>query len=209
MMLREEEISRELIASARLFHFGTLSMTEQEIAKATKKAADIAKAEGCLITFDPNVRLPLWKQQSDIIDAMEYGMSQCDVLKISDNEIEFFTGTSDYYAGVKQIKAKYPNIKLVLATLGTQGSFACYKDITVKRDAFLQKGTIETTGAGDTFFAVAIHFILEHGLDNLNQEVLGELLSYANAGASLITTRRGALCVMPQPEEIEELIKEY
>jgi len=209
MMLREEEISRDLIASARLFHFGTLSMTDSEVAKATKRAVAMAKVEGCMITFDPNIRLPLWKEQTDIKAAMEYGFGQCEVLKISDNEIEFFTGTNDYYVGVKQIKEAYPNIKLILATLGTQGSFALYHDTIVRKAAFLQKETIETTGAGDTFFAIVIHFILEHGLEHLNQEVLGRMLTYANAGASLITTRRGALCVMPCPEEIEEFVKSY
>ncbi|MFA9376707.1 MAG: carbohydrate kinase [Lachnotalea sp.] len=207
MMLREEEISQELIASTRLFHFGTLSMTDQEVAKATKRAVNIAKEEGCVITFDPNVRLPLWKQEEDIKEAMRFGFNQCDVLKISDNEIEFITGTNHYLEGVKQIKQSYPNIKLVLATLGTNGSFAAYKDMIVNQKAFLQECTIETTGAGDTFFGVAINFILDYGIDNLNEKILNKMLTYANAGASLITTRRGALCVMPMLEEIEDLIK--
>lgn len=206
MMLREWEISQELIASTRLFHFGTLSMTDQEVTNATKKAVSIAKAEGCIITFDPNVRLPLWKQEEDIKEAMRFGFRQCDVLKISDNEIEFITGTNNYLEGVEHIRQAYPNIKLVLATLGTNGSFAVYKDLVVTQKAFLQGRTIETTGAGDTFFDIAINFILDYGINNLDKEVLNKMLTYANAGASLITTRRGALCVMPMLEEIEDLV---
>jgi fructokinase len=181
-------------------------MTDQEVAKATKRAVSIAKEEGCIITFDPNVRLPLWKQEVDIIDAMKYGFGQCDVLKISDNEIKFITRKNDYFAGVEQIRQSYPNIKLVLATLGTNGSFASYKDYTVEKEAFLQESTIETTGAGDTFFSIAINFVLEYGLENLDKTKLENMLTYANAGASLITTRRGALCVMPTLDEINNLI---
>lgn len=207
MMLRDSEISKELIASSRLFHFGTLSMTDQEVAKATKKAVSIAKEEDCIISFDPNIRMPLWRNEEDLREAIQFGLGQCDVLKISDNEIEFLTGTTDYYAGVEQIRKEYPNIKLVLATMGPDGSFACYQDLVVTKDGFLQKDTIETTGAGDTFFAVALNFVLDYGLENLNAEALEKMLTYANAGASLITTRRGALCVMPTVQEIEAFLQ--
>ncbi|MCX7658107.1 MAG: PfkB family carbohydrate kinase [Oscillospiraceae bacterium] len=206
MMLREDEVSKDLIASSRLLHFGTLSMTGEEVSRATKKAVYVAKEAGCIVTFDPNVRPPLWKNKEDIKAAMEFGFSQCDVLKISDNEIEFFTGTSNYHDGIRQIHKLYPNIKLVFATLGPKGSMAFYKDLIIEKEAFIRNDTIETTGAGDSFFGIAINFILDRGLENLNEDVLNKILIYANAGASIITTRKGALCAMPTPDEIEKFL---
>jgi len=206
MMLREDEVSKDLIASSRLFHFGTLSMTGEEVSHATKKAVYAAKEAGCIITFDPNVRLPLWNDKEDIKAAMEFGFSQCDVLKISDNEIEFFTGTSNYHDGINQIRRLYPNIKLVFATLGPKGSMAFYNDLIVEKKAFIRNDTIEATGAGDSFFGIAINFILDIGLENLNEDFLKKILIYANAGASIITTRKGALCAMPTPDEIEKFL---
>lgn len=208
MMLREEEIKEEMISASRLFHFGTLSMTDTGVEKATKKAVNIAKENKCIITFDPNVRLPLWKDGEDIRKAMEYGFSQCDVLKISDDEISFYTGEGDVYWGIEQIRRKYAGIKLVLATMGSKGSFACYKNLCITEPAFLQKAAFETTGAGDTFFAIAINYILDNGLENMTREGISQMLRHANAGASLITARRGAMCVMPHPEEIEPLLAE-
>ncbi len=208
MMLRAKEISKGLIASSRLFHFGTLSMTDKEVFRATQKAVCAAKEAGCIITFDPNVRLPLWKNNEDIRAAMEFGFSQCDVLKISDNEIEFFTGTSNCNDGIRQIQKLYPNIKLAFATLGPNGSVAFYNGLSIEQKAFLRKDTIETTGAGDAFFGIAINFILDYGLENLNEETIKKMLEYANAGASIITTRKGALCTMPDLNEIEKFLCE-
>ncbi len=96
---------------------------------------------------------------------------------------------------------------LVFATLGKDGSKAYYKDTCVNVKGFANPNTIETTGAGDTFCANALNYVLDHGMENLTEDNLRELLTYANAAASLITTRKGALCVMPEKEEIEEYIK--
>jgi fructokinase len=115
------------------------------------------------------------------------------------------TGTSDYDRGAKMLKEKY-GIKIVFATLGKAGSRAYYKDISAEGKAF-SVDTIETTGAGDTFGGCALNYILEHGLENLSEDNLKELLTFANAGAALVTTRKGALKVMPERAEIEELIK--
>jgi len=98
------------------------------------------------------------------------------------------------------------HIPLILLSLGKDGSRAYYKDIKVEVPAFLQENTIETTGAGDTFFGSALHFVLEKGLENLSVVDLTEMLTFANAAASIITTRKGALKVMPSKEEVEALI---
>lgn len=205
MMLTKEEVQKELIESSRIFHFGTLSSTHEGVREATRHAIDLAKEAGCIITFDPNLRPPLWKSLEDARAEIEYGMSKCDVLKISDNEVEFMCGTTDYDKGATMLQEKY-HIPLILITLGKEGSRAYYKDLRVEAAPFLQENTIETTGAGDTFCASTLNYVLEHGLEDLTEDQLKELLTFANAAASLITTRKGALRVMPTREEVNEFI---
>lgn len=207
MMLRKDEVPADLIQNSRLFHFGTLSSTHEGVREATRHALEIAKDAGCIITFDPNLRPPLWKSLEDAKREMEYGMTKCDVLKISDNEVEFLFGTTDYDKGAALIREKY-NIPLVLITMGKDGSRAYYKDMRVEAAPFLQENTIETTGAGDTFCASILNYVLEHGLNDLTEENLLEMLTFANAAASLITTRKGALRVMPSRQEVIDFIAE-
>lgn len=204
VMLEENEVDISLIKKAKIFHFGTLSMTHEVVEKATVKALDTAKAEGKLISFDPNLRPPLWSDLSIAKEKMEFGFRKCDILKISDNEIQFFTGESDILKGAQIIKEKY-GIKLVCATLGKEGSYALYNDIVVKCDPFLNPNTIETTGAGDTFMGSLLNSVLDTGIENYTESSLTEMLRTANAAASIITTRRGALKVMPTLAEIEAL----
>ena len=205
MMLTKEEVQKELIQSSRIFHFGTLSSTHEGVREATRHAIELAKEAGCIITFDPNLRPPLWNSLEDARKEIEYGMTKCDVLKISDNEVEFLFDTTDYDKGAALIREKY-NIPLVLITMGKDGSRAYYKDMRVEVAPFLQENTIETTGAGDTFCASSLIYVLEHGLEDLTEENLKELLTFANAAASLITTRKGALRVMPSKEEVLNFI---
>lgn len=207
MMLTKNEVPDDLIQNSRLFHFGTLSSTHEGVREATRHAIEVAKNAGCIITFDPNLRPPLWKSLDDARREIEYGMTKCDVLKISDNEVEFLFDTTDYDKGAALIREKY-NIPLVLITMGKAGSRAYYKDMRVEAAPFLQKTTIETTGAGDTFCASTLNYILEHGLENLTEENLMEMLTFANAAASLITTRKGALRVMPSRQEVIDFIAE-
>ena len=205
MMLTEAEISESLMKDSRIFHFGTLSMTHEGVRAATKKAVGIAKEAGALISFDPNLRPPLWKDMDEAREQVLYGLGYCDILKISDNEIQWLTGKSDYTEGVEWINERY-HIPLILVSMGKEGSRAYYKDMIVEVNPFLQKNTIETTGAGDTFCGCVLHYICEHGLAELTEDNLREMLTFANAAASLITTRKGALRVMPERAEIMELL---
>ena len=205
MMLTKDEVQKELIENSRIFHFGTLSSTHEGVREATRHAIELAKEAGCIITFDPNLRPPLWKSLDDARKEIEYGMTKCDVLKISDNEVEFLFGTTDYDKGAAMIREKY-NIPLVLITMGKDGSRAYYKDLRVEAAPFLQENTIETTGAGDTFCASTLNYVLEHGFEDLTEENLKELLTFANAASSLITTRKGALRVMPSRQEVLDFI---
>ena len=205
MLLTADEINEELLQSSRLFHFGTLSMTHEGVREATKKAVRLAKESGAVISFDPNLRPPLWKSLDEAKEQAAWGFSQCDVLKISDNEIQWFTGEEDFDQGIEKLRKEY-DIPLILLSMGRDGSRAYYKDLRIEKAPFLQKGTIETTGAGDTFGGCCLHFVLKYGLNGLNEERLTEMLTFANAAASIITTRKGALRVMPEGVEVERFL---
>ncbi len=207
MMLNEGDVDRvkELLEETKVFHFGTLSMTDEPAAAATKLAISHAKKNGALISFDPNYRAPLWESEEKALKAMRYGFENCDILKISDNEVELFTGMSDVFEGARQIKEEF-DIPLVFATLGPDGSMALYKDMVVKKDGYRNPDTIETTGAGDTFCACAIDYVCKNGLEGLSEDKLLSCLDFANAAASIITTRRGALSVMPRKEEVQNFL---
>ncbi|MDU7709355.1 MAG: carbohydrate kinase [Clostridium sp.] len=204
MKLTADEIDAEFLKKAKLFHFGTLSMTHDGVREATKKALDIAKENGLLISFDPNLRPPLWSSLELAKEQMEYGFQFCDILKISDNEIQFVSGKEDYDEEIQYLQEKY-HIPLILLTLGKDGSRAYYKDMRVERSGF-KMDTIETTGAGDTFCGSSLNYVLEHGMEDLTEEQLGEMMTFANAAAALITTRKGAIRSMPEKEDVLEVI---
>lgn len=202
MMLAKEEVPEELIRSARIFHFGTLSMTHEGVREATKKAIRIAEEAGSMISFDPNLRPPLWKSLDEAREQVLYGLGHCHILKISDNEIQWLAGKEDYTECVDWIKGRY-DIPLILVSMGKEGSRAYYQGKMAEAAPFLREDTVETTGAGDTFCGCVLHYLLEHGLDGLTEAGLVEMLTFANSAASLITTKKGALRVMPSREEIE------
>ena len=206
MMLTVDELNLDLVRDTRIFHFGTLSMTHDGIRATTKKAVEAAKETGALISFDPNLREPLWDSLDNAKEQVRWGLGKCDVLKISDNEIQWLTGEEDFTAGVKKIREEFP-IPLILVSMGRDGSRAYYGDHYVEVAPFLQKNTIETTGAGDTFCACILNYVLDHGLEALTDEQLKEMLTFANAAASIITTRKGALRVMPTREEVLDFLK--
>ena len=207
MMLTEDELPLDAIADSRLFHFGTLSMTHEGVRRATCKAIDHAKQSGAIISFDPNLRPPLWDSLDEAKRQIEYGLARCDVLKIADNELEFMSGEAGFDKGAAILRTKFPNIKLFNVTAGAEGSYSYYEDKRVFVPACKLGGTIETTGAGDTFCAGVLNFVLDHGLDGLSEADLTEMLRFANTAAYIVTTRKGAIRSMPERDEVEALLK--
>jgi len=206
IMLRPEEVSEEFVADGRIFHFGSLSMTHSPVYEATQTALRAAKAAGCLISFDPNLRPPLWNSLELAKERICQGLAQCDILKIADNELEFITGETDFYAGALQLKERFPNIRLLNITAGAGGSYCLYDHQWIFVPAFTLGGTIETTGAGDTFCACVLNYVLENGREDLSREQLTEMLRFANAAAYLVTTKKGAILSMPTREQVLELL---
>lgn len=207
MMISESDLKPELIENCKIFHFGSLSMTHEICRQATHAAIDMAKKAGALISYDPNLREPLWNSLDEAKVQIAYGMEHCDIMKISDNEIQWFTGKEDYDEGIQILQDTY-HIPMILLSLGKDGSRAYVNGLRVEVPAFVQENTIETTGAGDTFCANVLNYVLEHDLDlaSFTEENLKEMLTFANAGASIITTRKGALRVMPTREEIQAFL---
>lgn len=203
MMLTREDINADTIRSSEIFNFGTLSMTHVSNKEAATYAVNIAKENGLLVSFDPNLRKPLWENFGDAKAAIEYGFSVCDILKISDDEIEFITGEKDIDKGIAAIYSKY-NIPLVFATMGRSVSRAYCGNVKVECSAYENKNVLDTTGAGDTFMGCALNFICENGL-NMDKVQLKNLLDFSNAAASIITGRKGALKVMPISDEIRSM----
>ena len=171
------------------------------------KAYELAKAAGALISFDPNLRPPLWKSEADAKAAIEWGLARCDILKISDNEIEFMTGETDFDKGAAILKERFPQIRLLNVTAGGDGSFSYYGGKRVFVPACKLGGVIETTGAGDTFCASVLNFVLENGLDGLDEKDMTAMLRFANTAAYIVTTKKGAIRSMPERGQVEELLK--
>ncbi len=206
MNLRPEELDDSLLRGCRIFHFGTLSLTDEPCRETTKTAVARARESGALISFDPNLRESLWSSMELAREQISWGLAQCEILKISDNELAFMTGTEDFDKGAEMILREYPQIRLMNVTAGEYGSFAYYGGIRCHVPVFRMDNVLEKTGAGDTFCACVLNYILEHGPDGLTEEGLREMLTFANAAAALIIQRKGALKVMPEKAEIESLL---
>lgn len=201
--LDASEVDEELIKGCKIFHFGSLSLTDEPCRSATVRALDIAKNAGCIISFDPNLRESLWADLESAKEQIAWGLGKCDILKISDNEVIFMTGEEDFDKAAEILLEKYPNIKLLNITAGGNGSFSYYKGMKVREAGVHVEDVIETTGAGDTFCGCVLNYVLEHGLDDLTESDLHDMLKFANSAAAVIIRRKGALKVMPTPDEIK------
>lgn len=205
MMLKKEDIDVSLLENCTIFHFGSLSMTDEPCRTATRYAVETAEKAGALLTFDPNLRESLWSDLEEAREQILYGMAHCQILKIADNEIRWLTGEEDFDRGIAWIQERF-DIPLILLSMGADGSRAYTPVLTVEIPAYAVSNVIETTGAGDTFFGGILHFVLQHGWHTYTEQELEDMLLFANAGAAIITTRMGALRVMPEQEEIQRLM---
>ena len=210
MQLTEADLPVTILQDTAMFHYGSISMTHEPARAATCRAWAIAKEAGALISYDPNLRPPLWDNLNDAREQIAWGLDHCDVCKIADNELEFMTGLTlqsgeDFDRGAAMLLEAHPTIRLLNVTAGAGGSYGYIDGIRVYQPAFLLGGTIETTGAGDAFCGCVADWVLTHGLDGFTAETLTEMLRYANAAAYLVTTKKGAIRSMPGREEIEKV----
>ena len=201
-LLRFSELELPLIDDARAFHFGTLSLTDEPARATTYRAVAYARERGKLITFDPNLRRPLWKNPETAKEQMLWGLSQADVVKISDEEIEFLFGLRPQ-EGAKKILDDY-GVKLVFATCGADG---CWFENGIARghaDSLKNIKVIDTTGAGDIFGGSAVWKVLQSGKApaELNEAELREIVRFACAAAGLSTTKPGGISSVPDLDAV-------
>ena len=198
--LRAEEISEEQLENTRFLHFGSVSLTTDPARTATLHAAKTAKANGALISYDPNYRASLWPDRLTAIQRMIEPLEMVDVLKVSDEELPLLTGTEDLDAGSAMLAAK--GIRLVLVTLGANGAYYRFGEETGHVPGV--KVTVgDTNGAGDTFFGATLAQLSKlESLDALTGETLRKILTVSNKAAAITTSRRGAIPAMPTAEEV-------
>ena len=197
-----EELNLALVDQAKVFHFGSLSLTDEPARSATKRAVAYAKEKGKLISYDPNLRKPLWKDLNLAKEQILWGISQADVVKISDEEVEFLFGMSPE-TGAEHIRKGY-GAKLVYVTCGEKG---CYYDNGAASGhvpALPGIRVIDTTGAGDIFGGCAAWKLLQTGKvpEDLTDAELRDIVTFACAGAGLSTTRSGGISSVPERQEI-------
>ena len=202
--LRPEEVSESLIADAKVFHFGTLSLTDEPDASATKRAVELARKHGLLISLDPNLRKPLWKREEDARAAMEWSLRQADIVKISDEEIEWLWGLSPEEGAQKLIR-EY-GVSLVYATLGPKGCHAVTKSAAVTVPSPAGIHVVDTTGAGDIFGGSAMSRFLSFGVHprDLTKDYLEDIVSFACTAASLSTQNHGGITSVPEEADVLE-----
>ena len=202
--LKPGDIDESLIADSRVFHFGTLSLTDEPAASATRRAVELAKQHGLLISVDPNLRKPLWKSEEDAKAAIEWSLSQADIVKISDEEIEWLWGLSPE-AGAEKLLREY-GVSLVYATLGPKGCYAATRNCHVTVHSPSGIHVVDTTGAGDIFGGSAMSRFLKCGKApaDLTEDELKAIVSFACTAASLSTQKHGGITSVPSLEEVEQ-----
>lgn len=199
--LRYDELDISLIENARVFHFGTLSLTHQPARETTQKAVEHAKNSGKLITFDPNLRVTLWDSLENARAQILWGLEQADIVKISDEEVGFLWGCSEQ-EGAKRLLDEY-GVKLAMVTLGERGAYLKNEHVSVSVTCPPVKPA-DTTGAGDIFGGSAVCRILSLGKrpEDLNTEELEAIAGFAVTAASLSTQKVGGMPSVPPEEEV-------
>jgi len=211
MMLSAEEISEGFIKTARIFHYGSISMISDPSYSATLKALEYAKKYGLVISYDPNVRLSLWKSENQAKQRIIKGLNNSDLVKLNNDELKFITGISDVKQG-SDILLKY-GPKIVTVTQGDKGSF-----FNNGRDwSFIESykvHTVDTTGCGDSFTSeILAKFVqkIKQGRDpfDLDREEMENILRFANAAGALTATKRGVIPSLPTQEDLRIFLNGY
>lgn len=203
IMLTEEEVAADVLAGCSIFHFGSVSLTDEPSRTATLASAKKAKALGAIISYDPNYRPLLWKDAETAAETMKAGAALADIIKVSDEELVLLTGTGDLEEGAGRLLSL--GASLVLVSMGAKGSFAANGRASVRLDTYDVR-TIDTTGAGDAFLGsilTRLRGMTPDAMASLTKEQLGDILDYGNAAGSLTTTKTGAAPAIPTHDEIE------
>ncbi|GMI96063.1 Fructokinase 7, Fructokinase 4 [Hibiscus trionum] len=204
MLLKPEELNLDLIRSAKVFHYGSISLIVEPCRSAHLKAMEVAKEAGALLSYDPNLRLPLWPSAEEAREQILSIWDKADIVKVSDVELEFLTG-SDKADDETAMKLWRPNFTLLLVTLGEKGSRYYTKKFHGAVDAF-HVNTVDTTGAGDSFVGALLCKIVDDPSILEDESKLREVLKFANACGAITTTKKGAIPALPTEADALALI---
>ncbi|MEA4853820.1 MAG: carbohydrate kinase [Christensenella sp.] len=206
-MITPEELDLDMLCSCSIFHFSTVSMSAEPSRSATVAAVRTAKENGATIAFDPNLRPPLWDNLDNAKAAMEEGLALSRLVKISDYELSFLTGTEDIPEGMKKLLRHFP-IELLVVTCGEKGSYCLHGDDLVSHKGY-RVATIDTTGAGDAFWGSFLYQLSIEKMDfsSLTPEKLTDMLRFSNATGALTTTKHGAIPSLPTLNEIRQFME--
>ena len=205
--LKADELDFALLDSAKIFHFGSLSLTAEPARSATLAAVKYAKQQGSMISYDPNLRLALWPDAETAKTGILAGLGYADILKISGEELAFITGTTCYEQGSKMLCDK--GVRFVVITLGPEGCFYRYKHGMGHIHTYDTR-VIDTTGSGDAFTGAMLYGFAKRKkyLEEFHNNEMIEMMTYANAAGAVCATRRGAIPAMPGEQEIEACMRD-
>lgn len=204
-MLGPDDFSPEYVTTAQILHVGSISMIHEPAASATRTAMEIALDEGLIVSMDPNIRPTLWPSMDVAYDVITRAIKVCDFVKVSEQELEFLTGTR----GDRGVKALYEmGPELVAATLGPEGCLVYNGVVGLELPSF-SVPVLDTTGCGDAFVGAALVGMLEaeRDISELEEEDLEKIFTFANAAAAITATERGAIPALPGREEVQELLE--
>lgn len=201
--LTEKELPTEVIKNSQIFHFGTLSMTQEPALSATIAALKLAKENHVLVSFDPNYRAPLWQDENDAIAAMKLGLSYADIVKFSLEEAQMLTGRKTASDCLNSLL--HMGVMFAVISLGEDGCVYATKEHTGSCKVKVGK-TVDTTGAGDILWGTFLHGLIREGrcVTSLSPHKLDSLMLAACAAASISTQKSGAIPSIPDWESVED-----
>ncbi|WP_066172295.1 aminoimidazole riboside kinase [Bacillus marinisedimentorum] len=204
--LKEEDLNGQLFEEHKLLHIGSISMISEPSKSATEKAVELAKRAGMIVSFDPNLRLSLWKDEETARAVIKWMLDKADILKVSEEELEFLTGKQSIEEGLASLSGY--EIPFTLVTLGAEGSYLSAGGKLVKVPA-MKVEAVDTTGAGDAYVSGMLYKINERGdgVNGLSEEELWEIGRFASISGGLAASTKGAMTALPTLEEVERLLK--
>lgn len=203
--LQERDIDEVLFTENRILHFGSISLISEPSRSATKKAVQLAKENGMLVSYDPNLRLGLWESKEQAKEVILTMLDQADIVKISEEELEFLTGKHDLEEGVKALQPY--QVPVLFVTLGSEGSWAIMKDEMIKVPA-MKVSTVDTTGAGDAFVSGILYSLdqYEGDLSQVTIQELEEMATFASVSGGLAASTKGAMTALPTKSEVAAIL---
>jgi len=201
MLIRPEEIDQDYIKGGKVFHFGSISLITEPSRSATLEALGCAQDHGLFVSYDPNLRLSLWASPTEARQVIELGWHFADVVKISEEELEFLAGTSDLERGVDQLS--HSDLKLLVISRGREGCYFATRGEGGYVPGY-RMAAVDTTGAGDGFVAGVLAGLLEMEFRLDSSEELLDVLRLANAVGALTVTKRGAIPAFPTRDEVSK-----